>query len=222
VYDSKTLAILDVNRSAVRNYGHSREEFLSLTIRDIRPREDVPALQESAAKAPPDTERAGVWKHRKKDGTLIDVEITSHPLVYSGRDARLVVATDITERKQAEDALQASEERFRNVAETASDAIISADSRGNVVYFNRAAEKIFGYSASEASGQPLTLLMPERYRDLHKRGLDLFLKTGEARVIGKTVELAGQRKDGTEFPLELSLSSWKTQEDIFFTGILSD
>ncbi len=222
VYDSKTLAILDVNRSAIRNYGYSREEFLSLTIRDIRPQEDVPALQESAAKAPPDTERAGVWKHRKKDGTLIDVEITSHPLVYSGRDARLVVATDITERKQAEDALQASEERFRNVAETASDAIISADSRGNVVYFNRAAEKIFGYSASEASGQPLTLLMPERYRDLHKRGLDLFLKTGEARVIGKTVELAGQRKDGTEFPLELSLSSWKTQEDIFFTGILSD
>src|SRR5216684_2741262 len=222
VYDSKTLAILDVNRSAVRNYGYSREEFLSLTIKDIRPREDVPALQESAAKAPPDTERAGVWKHRKKDGTLIDVEITSHPLVYTGRDARLVVATDITEHKQAEDALQASEERFRNVAETASDAIISADSRGNIVYFNRAAEKIFGYSASEASGQPLTLLMPERYRSLHKRGLDLFLKTGEARVIGKTVELAGQRKDGTEFPLELSLSSWKTQEDIFFTGILSD
>src|SRR6266849_285143 len=84
VYDSKTLAILDVNRSAVRNYGYSREEFLSLTIKDIRPQEDVPALQESAAKAPPDTERAGVWKHHKKDGTLIDVEITSHPLVYSG------------------------------------------------------------------------------------------------------------------------------------------
>src|SRR5246127_3769183 len=67
VYDLKTLAILDVNRSAVQNYGYSREEFLSLTIKDIRPPEDVPALLESAAKATPGTETAGVWKHRKKD-----------------------------------------------------------------------------------------------------------------------------------------------------------
>ncbi len=103
VYDLKTLAIQDVNHSAIRNYGYSREEFLSLTIKDIRPPEDVPALLESAAKAPPDTETAGVWKHRKKDGTLIDVEITSHPLVYGGRDARLVVATDITEHKRTQE-----------------------------------------------------------------------------------------------------------------------
>jgi PAS domain S-box-containing protein len=105
VYDLETLAILDVNPSAVQNYGYSREEFLSLTIKDIRPPKDVPALLESAAKAPPGTETAGVWKHRKKDGTLIDVEITSRPLVYDGRDARLVVATDVSVRKRAEEAL---------------------------------------------------------------------------------------------------------------------
>src|SRR5258707_4097828 len=103
VYDLKTLAIQDVNHSAIRNYGYSREEFLSLTIKDIRPPEDVPALLESAAKAPPDTETAGVWKHRKKDGTLIDVEITSHPRVYGGRATRLVVATDITEHKRTQE-----------------------------------------------------------------------------------------------------------------------
>jgi len=114
VYDLKTLAILDVNPSAVQNYGYSREEFLSLTIKDIRPPEDVPALVESAAKATTGTEMAGVWKHRKKDGTLIDVEITSHPLVYDGRDARLVVATDVSERKRAEEALvRAKEEAER-------------------------------------------------------------------------------------------------------------
>jgi PAS domain S-box-containing protein len=114
VYDLKTLAILDVNPSAVQNYGYSREEFLSLTIKDIRPQEDVPALVESAAKAPWGTEMAGVWKHRKKDGTLIDVEITSHPLVYDGRDARLVVATDVSVRKRAEEALvHAKEEAER-------------------------------------------------------------------------------------------------------------
>src|SRR5579864_883879 len=114
VYDLKTLAILDVNPSAVRNYGYSREEFLSLTIKDIRPPEDIPALLESAAKATPGTETAGVWKHRKKDGTLIDVDITSRPLIYDGRDARLVVATDVSVRKRAEEALvRAKEEAER-------------------------------------------------------------------------------------------------------------
>src|SRR5438105_6570494 len=114
VYDMKTLAILDVNPSAVQNYGYSREEFLPLTIKDIRPLEDVPALLESAAKATPGTETAGVWKHRKKDGTLIDVEITSRPLVYDGRDARLVVATDVSVPKRAEEVLvRAKEEAER-------------------------------------------------------------------------------------------------------------
>jgi PAS domain S-box-containing protein len=115
-----------------------------------------------------------------------------------------------------------SEEKFRNLAETASDAILSADSLGKIVYFNPAAERIFSYSSTEIIGQPLTLLMPERFHDPHRQGLDRFLRTGEARVIGKTVELAARRKDGAEFPIELALSSWKTREGTFFTDILSD
>ncbi|HWP93072.1 MAG TPA: PAS domain S-box protein [Thermodesulfobacteriota bacterium] len=129
---------------------------------------------------------------------------------------------EITERKRAEEALRASEEKFRAVAETANDAIISADGRGNVIYFNKGAELIFGYSRSELIGKPLTLLMPDRFHDAHKHGLKRFLSTGEARVIGKTVELVGKRKDGTEFPVELSLASWKTDEGTFFSGILRD
>jgi PAS domain S-box-containing protein len=222
VYDLQTLAILDVNQSAVRNYGYPREEFLSLTIKDIRPPEDVPALLESAMKAPPDTESAGVWKHCKKDGTLIDVEITSHPLVYGVKNARLVVATDITTRKRAEAALQTSEEKFRSVVQTANDAIVTADSHGSITDFNRGAEAIFGYSAQEVIGKPLAVLMPDRFKEPHQRGFKRYLETGEAHVIGKTVELAAKRKDGTEFPVELSLSSWKTRNGLFFTGILSD
>jgi PAS domain S-box-containing protein len=222
VYDVKSLAILDVNHSAVRNYGYSREEFLSLTIKDIRPPEGVPALLESAVKAPPDTEISSVWQHRKKDGTLIDVEITSHSLVYEGRDARLVVATDITMRKRAEEALQTSEEKARSVVQTAHDAIVSADSHGNITDFNRGAEAIFGYSAQEVIGKPLAVLMPDRFKELHQRGFKRYLETGEAHVIGKTVELAAKRKCGTEFPVELSLSSWKARAGLFFTGVLSD
>src|SRR6266478_1922562 len=222
VYDLKSLAILDVNHSAVRNYGYSREEFLSLSLKDIRPPEDVPALLESAATAPPDTESDSVWKHRKKDGTLIDVEITSHPLIYGGGDARLVVATDITTRKRAEEALQTSEEKFRSVVQTANDAIVTADSHGSITDFNRGAEAIFGYSAQEVIGRPLTVLMPDRFKEPHQQGFKRYLETGQAHVIGKTVELAGKRKDGTEFPIELSLSSWKTRAGLFFTGVLSD
>src|SRR5712664_3105943 len=222
VYNLKTLAILDLNHSAVRNYGYSREEFLSLTIKDIRPPEDVPALLESAATAPPDTESSSVWKHRKKDGTLIDVEITSHPLIYGGGDARLVVATDITTRKRAEEALQTSEEKFRSVVQTANDAIVTADSHGSITDFDRGAEAIFGYSAQEVIGRPLTVLMPDRFKEPHQQGFKRYLETGQAHVIGKTVELAGKRKDGTEFPIELSLSSWKTRAGLFFTGVLSD
>ncbi len=222
VYDVKSLAILDVNHSAVRNYGYSREEFLSLTIKDIRPPQDVPALLESAAKASADTENAGVWKHRKKDGTRIDVEITSHPIIYGGGNARLVVATDITMRKRAEEALQTSEEKARSVVQTAHDAIVSADSHGNITDFNRGAEAIFGYSAQEVIGKPLAVLMPDRFKELHQLGFKRYLETGEAHVIGKTVELAAKRKDGSEFPVELSLSSWKARGGLFFTGVLSD
>src|SRR5260370_105192 len=128
----------------------------------------------------------------------------------------------MTERKQIEQTLQASEEKFRSLAETANDAIVSADSQGNIAYFNGAAERIFGYFSKETGGQPLTVLMPERSRNLQRQGIDRFLRTGETRVIGKTVELAGRRRDGTEFPLELSLSSCKTSDGMFFTGILSD
>ena len=122
----------------------------------------------------------------------------------------------------AEDALQMNEERFRAVAETASDAIVSADKRGHITYFNPGAERIFGYAARDVIGRPLTLLMPERFHDAHRQGFARFLTTGEARVIGRTVELMGRRREGTEFPLELSLASWKARGDIFFTGILRD
>lgn len=130
--------------------------------------------------------------------------------------------TELDARKRAEESLRESEERFRAVAETAADAIVSADKCGDITYFNQGAERIFGYAARDVIGKPLTLLMPQRFHDAHRQGHARFLKTGEARVVGRTVELVGQRKEGTEFPLELSLASWKAGGDTFFTGILRD
>ena len=111
---------------------------------------------------------------------------------------------------------------FRAVAETASDGIVSADQHGNIVYWNQAAKRMFGYSTSEVRGRALTVLMPERLRKAHQEGIRRVVSTGESRLSGKIIELVGLRKDGIEFPLELSLSTWTTSEGRGFTGIIRD
>ena len=100
VYDLETLRFLAVNAAAVFHYGYSVDEFLSLTIRDIRPPEDLPALAANLAHPAPSLEQSSPWRHRRKDGTVIEVEIASHELVFGGRRARLVLATDVTVRNQ--------------------------------------------------------------------------------------------------------------------------
>lgn len=129
---------------------------------------------------------------------------------------------EINERKRAEEALRESEMRFRSITESANDAIISADSRGLIHFWNRAAERMFGYKQEEILGQSLVSIIPERYREAHSRGMKRFHETGESKVIGKTVELSALRKDGSEFPVELSLASWRTAKGVFVSGIIRD
>jgi PAS domain S-box-containing protein len=118
--------------------------------------------------------------------------------------------------------LEASEQRFRSTAQSAGDAIISIDSLGKIVFWNNAAEKIFGYSIDEILSKPIILLMPERFHDAHQTGLNRVVSTGKSRLLGKTYEMIGLRKDGREFPIELSISSWKAKDELFFTGIVRD
>ncbi len=126
------------------------------------------------------------------------------------------------EAERVENALTESEERFRSLVESATDAIVVGDEQGHMVSWNHAAQSLFGYSAGEVLGRPLTMLMPLRYREAHQRGLERVSATGATRVIGKTVELHGLRRDGVEFPLELSLARWNTKEGRFYSGIIRD
>jgi len=102
IYDLETLKFLKVNDAAVRHYGYSNDEFMSMTIKDIRPPADVPGLLENIAHVTEGIDEAGGWRHYKKDGTLIEVEITSHTFEFAGRRAELVLANDVTDSKRAE------------------------------------------------------------------------------------------------------------------------
>src|SRR5919107_3137503 len=118
--------------------------------------------------------------------------------------------------------LRKSEARYRTVLDAAFDAIVIITPEGIVRWFNRGAERIFGHRAEEVIGQPVTLLMPESYRDLCVAGLQRYLRTGEARVVGGTTELVGLRKDGSEFPMEMSLGETQEDGERLFTGVIRD
>ena len=107
--DQATLAFLTVNDTAIRNYGYTRDEFLGMTLKEIRPEEDVSKLVEATAAPPTELHTEGPWRHRKKNGDVILVEITEHPLVFEERPASLVMAADLTERLRMEDQLRQSQ-----------------------------------------------------------------------------------------------------------------
>jgi PAS domain S-box-containing protein len=134
----------------------------------------------------------------------------------------LEVHRDITDRQMAEEQIRESELRFRAVAETANEGIVTADSAGIIRYWNPGAARMFGLAEAEAIGQPLTVIMPKRFHEAHHAGFRRFIDTGESQLIGHTVEVAGIRTDGVEFPLEVSLSTWETANGRFVSGILRD
>jgi len=115
-----------------------------------------------------------------------------------------------------------SEETVRGLVETSTDAIISADEGGRITLWNKAAERIFGYTKDEALGGSLEMLVPEEHREGHIKGFKRYIETGEARLIGKTTELEALRKDGTIIPVELSLSALRTDSSPVFTGVIRD
>jgi PAS domain S-box-containing protein len=128
VFERKTLKFLAVNEAASRQYGFSSHEFLTMTIADIRPEEDIPALLEATAIPTQGLQEATIWRHRKKNGTIIDVEIVGHNLDFHGIEAELIAARDVSERKNAEETIK----RLASIVEFSQDAIIGKSSREDV------------------------------------------------------------------------------------------
>lgn len=127
-----------------------------------------------------------------------------------------------TEVKRTETALTESEGRFRAVMQSAAEAIICADRQGCILFWNKAAERLFGYSERDVLGQPLLIIMPARFREAHQERLTRYERTGEVAVIDRTIEVEGLRKDGKEFPIELSIGTWDTKEGQCYSAIVRD
>ena len=162
VFDTETLAFLEVNDAAVSRYGYLREEFLSMTIADIRPPEDVPRLRKAVGRTGEGAiDEAGVWRHRRKDGSIVLVEITSHAVEHGGRPAELVIALDVTERTKAEEDLRESREEYRALVETSNDCVWKVDEKGRYTYVSPRSADLLGYTAAEVLGKTPRDFMPE-------------------------------------------------------------
>ena len=159
-----------------------------------------------------------------KDGRQVPVSLTISPIKDSA--GKIVgaskIARDITERKLAEEALRDSEERFRTLAQTASDAIITIDEESTIIFVNPAAETVFGYTQQELRGAKLTSLMPPSFRAPHLAGFRRYRETGRRNIPWQAMELPGLHKDGREIPLEISFGEFTWNGRRFFTGIARD
>lgn len=152
-------------------------------------------------------------------GVELGDDLVTRP--FESREVLARVERQVTVSK-VRAALRESEAKFRSVMESAIDAIISGDIYGDIRAWNSAATALFGYTEEEAIGRPIELIIPERFRKSHREGLERVSTGGPSHVIGRTVELAALRKDGSEFPVELSLATWFLDDDRYFTGIIRD
>ncbi len=146
VYDLATLAFLAVNQAAINQYGFTRAEFFAMTIRDIRPAEDLNRLLAVMPTGGADFDHAGLWRHRTKKGTSIDVEITSHRVNFAGRAAKLVQANDVTVRLAAEAELRTSNDRFELVARATNDIVWDWDLITDKRWWNQNMTLLMGYN----------------------------------------------------------------------------
>lgn len=209
VYDLETLQFLAVNPAAIAKYGYSESEFLSMTIADIRPPEDVPRLLEKISTVEEGLDLAGIWQHRMKDGRLILVDIVSHVLEFAGRRADLVVAHDITDRKRAEEALQEREAVLQLFAQNAPAGIAMFDREMRYVMASqRWAEDYNQGSLESIIGRSIYDLfpdLPERWRQVHQRCLAGAIETCEEDLFVWA--------DGTQQWIRWETRPWYTATD---------
>ncbi len=158
----------------------------------------------------------------RRDGTTFPLHLSVGEMTVGSERKFTGIVHDLSERIRLEERLRASEEQWRSIVESAVDAIVVIDAGGHIEAFNPAAERLFGYTPEEVAGQNVRMLMPQPYREEHDGYLARYMETGKARIIGSGREVTGLRRDGTTFPLHLSVGEMSTKGGQKFTGILHD
>ena len=213
-------AIRLVNRQAETLFGYRRDELINEAVEVLVPDRlrGTHPLQRAGYFSNPDTRPmgAGLELHaRRKDGTEVPVDISLSSLETS--EGLLVSAAirDISERK-------AIEAKFQGLLEAAPDAIIAVDAEGIIHLANRQAGALFGYESHELVGQQLDLLVPDRVRPLHPRHRASYFEDPTPRPMGVGLELSARRRDGTEFPVDVSLSAFETEDGVLVSAAIRD
>lgn len=216
---------LSLNQAGQRALGYTLDEALTLNMRQLMTPEHLELAKAKLADKIEGVTRQTTYEAEcfSKDGRRLTLEINSSIIYKDGVPAAVQgIARDVTERKLADEALRESESQFRALAETASDAIVTIDEDGVIMFLNAGTETMFGYSENEMLGQPITMLMPERMRSKHGAAFARFLKTGQRKISWKSVELPGLHKHGHEIHLELSFAEYNKSGHRCFTSVIRD
>ena len=238
LYDSSSDAIMlldekgffDCNEAALRLFGcANREELYGRHPADFSPpvqpdgTDSMIYARNNIAVALKEGSKRFEHLHRRLDGTNFSADVLLNAMVIGGKNVLQARVYDITGQKAAETALRESEEKIRMITGSANDAIMMMDHKGNISYWNKAAERMFDYTEEEVIGKNLhALLVPERFHAGFSKGFEGFKETGQGDAIGKTLEVAGVGKNGKEFPVELSLSAVKLRDRWNAIGLIRD
>jgi diguanylate cyclase (GGDEF)-like protein/PAS domain S-box-containing protein len=220
VYDVGNLRFLAVNDAMVQNYGFAREELLGgLRITDIRPEDELPRLHAYLERRNDQEGAAGIWQHRRKDGSLLWVEVTSHPMLFDGRPCRIVIANDITARREA----QAQMLLLERVVESSTSGVVIADAQAGdypIIYVNAAFERITGYHRRELLGRNCRFLQGDE-RD--QAELDV-IRHALRHERDCNVVLRNFRRDGSLFWNHLYLSPVRDERGLVthYVGLQND
>ncbi|MEX1108115.1 MAG: PAS domain S-box protein, partial [Dongiaceae bacterium] len=219
--------ILMFNPACERLFGYSADEVIGQNVKILMPapyRDEHDAYLENYHRTG-DAKIIGIGRTvegRRKDGSVFPMDLSVGESAKAGKPIFVGIIRDLSERQRQEREIREAAAQLRAVVQTAVDGVILIDATGSIKMFNPACERLFGYSAAEVIGQNVKMLMPEPYRAEHDGYLDNYRRTGKEKIIGIGREVEGRRKDGTTFPMDLSVGEAKQEGASIYVGMIHD